>query len=144
VTAGGNPESGEPAAGFRETDSANVEAITQGLERKGWRVFRLPAGIRDKAQFFDAVRSTLPLDPPLSSTRMVWDALSDSLWSGLDDLPQMPLVIHWPEAWTMRETDPDNFGIATEVLRDLPASLSSEKYTVGKPRSVLILQATTP
>jgi hypothetical protein len=45
----------------------------------GWLVFGLPAGIADRAGFFTAIKSVMPLDPPLMGGRS-WDALSDSLW----------------------------------------------------------------
>ena len=69
-----------------------LEKIAEERRQEGWRIFRLPSNIWTKASFFNAVRRTLPLDPPLHSNR-VWDALSDSFWSGLDELDDERIVI---------------------------------------------------
>jgi hypothetical protein len=59
-----------------------------------------PAG-----RFFEAMKALLPLDPPLVGNRS-WDALSDSLWSGLDQLAADNIAIVWPSV---------RFGIFTET-----------------------------
>jgi hypothetical protein len=57
--------------------------------------------------FFDAVRAALPLDPPLVRSQS-WDALSDSVWGGLDSLDTRTIVITWRELQRSRTWHPRN------------------------------------
>jgi hypothetical protein len=108
-------------------------------EGHGWRIFRLPRFIASKEQFFESVRATLPLDPTLHRND-VWDALSDSVWGGLDSLPEDKILILWPDASRMKTQAAADFAIATEILQDLPGSLGDPVITAGNPKSLLIIQ----
>lgn len=78
--------------GLYVVDSGEAERIAEECRHRGWLVMCLPDGVASKGQFFDAIRSTCPLDPPLHSNRS-WDALSDSLWSGLDEVEEEEVAI---------------------------------------------------
>ena len=71
--------------GLHEVTEFDPEAGARELSARGNRVFLLPSGSTDRRSFFDGVRQVLPLDPPVVSHHS-WDALSDSLWSGLHDV----------------------------------------------------------
>jgi hypothetical protein len=68
-----------------------------------------------------------------------WQALSDSLWTGLHALDCRRIVIAWPNAGLMDERAPEDFRTALAVLQDVAESLGSEKYTVGRPKEVYVL-----
>lgn len=126
-------------AGLYIVDEIEAKRISLACEQGGWRLFALPAGIGSKDDFFEGVRSTFPLDPPLQSNRS-WDALADSLWAGLDGLQEGKLVIVWPNAFRMRGLAPKEFDVATSVLSDLCVSLADIEATVGNTKQLLVLQ----
>ena len=99
--------------------------------------FYLGSGIRTTADFFNAARSTFPLNPPLQSDH-VWDALSDSLWSGLDDLSAKEITIVWSGANVMKDYDPRGYELATSTLNDVSKQLGSPEYTCSRPKTVII------
>lgn len=99
--------------------------------------FRFPAtGIRDKDSLFQAVRDTLPLDPPLATSN--WDGLLDSLTSGLAYYGCENVVLLWPEAREMRAASPDDFAIALESFDDVAEMLISSYLPAisGRPMTV--------
>lgn len=118
-----------------------IRAREAALREGRWCVFVLPEGIDSKASFFDAVRLTLPLDPPFGpSDRHKWDALDDSLSAGLLDVEAAAIAILWPDAYIMEAADPDSFRIAMTVFDDLPEVLQHGEWTNdGIPKKVLIL-----
>ncbi len=126
--------------GVHAVNESQAEDIAQARTRDGWRVFRLPAGIDSRQAFFDAVRATLPLDPPLKGNRS-WDALSDSVWSGLDACAENGFVVVWPRYTRMRDAAPADFATATDVLAEVAASLADPEATAGAPKRLVILQA---
>jgi len=95
----------------------------------------------NRSEFFDAVAATLPLDPPLHRVHDVWDALADSLWEGLHELGVDEVVILWSGSDNLRAADPDEFGIACDVMRDLAGSLGDRTLTVDRPVEVTIYLA---
>ncbi|WP_293765983.1 barstar family protein [uncultured Aquitalea sp.] len=91
-----------------------------------------------KDTFCNGVRATLPLDPPLASNHS-WDAINDSLWSGLELLPEEKLLIIWRTASEMRAHDIHNFKIACDTLEDLPKYICDSKKREGKEASLAIV-----
>ena len=91
----------------------------------------------DRAAFFDAVRNTFPLDPPLIGSRS-WDALSDSLWEGLRTLDATQVVIVWRDAEIMSKTHPSDYQIAVAVLEDITATLADTNATAGSTTIVTV------
>ncbi|NJP99981.1 barstar family protein [Streptomyces zingiberis] len=90
-----------------------------------------------RAAFFDAVRRTLPLDPPLVGSGS-WDALSDSLWEGIHGQRCERVVIVWPDAASFAEASPEEFRTALDVLADVAETLSDERATVGRPTELCV------
>ena len=125
--------------GFFTVEALEAEQTVIEREQSGWRIFRLPSNISSKNEFFEGVRHTLPLDPALHSNRS-WDALADSLWAGLDSLPEERIVVVWPDASLMEAQAPDDFAIATNVLTELPISLADVEVTAGATKLLLILR----
>ncbi|MFJ7126897.1 barstar family protein [Streptomyces sp. NPDC098101] len=122
----------EIRGGFHEVPASSVPELLAEAACRGVPAFTLSTGGRtDKEAFFRAVRETLPLDPPLSTTRHVWDALADSLWNGLHDLDVPHAVVVWPDAGPVAEAHGD-YAIALDILRDLPPTLADPRYTGGR------------
>ncbi|WP_146150965.1 barstar family protein [Allosphingosinicella deserti] len=105
----------------------------------GWRIFELPKGISSRGAFFEGVRSTLPLDPPLLGNQN-WDALADSLWSGLDALTDDMILIVWPDSSDMTKNASDDAEIAINILSELPTSLGNDDITAGNTKKVAIIR----
>jgi hypothetical protein len=125
--------------GLFTIDGTEIERLVASYDREGWQIFRLPGSLASKDEFFEGIRQSLPLDPPLQSNRS-WDALSDSLWSGLDNLKERKIVIVWPDASRMKALAPEAFSIATSILMDLITTLADEKTTLGNTKNLRVLQ----
>ncbi len=125
--------------GMYVVTKTEANRIRDECVRSGWKVLRLPAGISSKDEFFEGVRQTLPLDPPLESNRS-WDALADSLWSGLDALSDENILIVWPDASRMEALAADEFAIANSILAEIPDSLADREATVGATKHLVVLQ----
>ncbi|MCX2185294.1 barstar family protein [Streptomyces sp. SKN60] len=131
-------------SGFHEVSGADLPGILAEADRRGVPVFTLStAGRTDKEAFFRAVRETLPLDPPLGTCRMVWDALADSVWGGLHGLKSPRAVVVWPDARPVAgaEAAAGDFRIALDILRDVATSLADLRHTGGRPTQVAVYLA---
>lgn len=134
-------ESGESVRlerGVRHMAGVDVASLRRDLEALGWHVFVLPEGVTDKRSFFQAVRDTIPLDPPLLGDRS-WEALSDSLWSGLDSLDAKNVAMLWPGSATMAALARDDFAVATASLGEVAELLSDVEATVGEPTQLMVI-----
>jgi Barstar (barnase inhibitor) len=92
--------------GVHEVSAEDVHAAAVEGSNSGATVFVLSSeGASSRADFFDAVRTGLRLDPPLIGSKS-WDAFSDSLWSGIDGVDSSVVVITWRELQTWAGTHP--------------------------------------
>jgi hypothetical protein len=123
--------------GVHRRPSLDTAEFGRQLKRNGWSVFSLPPEIGDKSSFCQGVRSTLPVNPPLLTDH--WDALSDSLWSGLDEFNADKIAIIWPGSAKMAHDSPDEFDTAIEIFTDLTDSLADNEMTVGHPKQVAVM-----
>lgn len=125
--------------GLQCSSTIDVAAIRRQATDDGFMTFVLPRfGIVDRPSFFDAIRSTLPLDPPLVGSRS-WDALSDSLWEGLYSLQYSKIVIIWPGAGQMSIRAAADFEIALNVLAEVASLLGDRRATLGATKEVVVL-----
>jgi len=125
--------------GLTRTGALDAEATRRQAEQSGYTTFMLPEkGIVDRVSFFEAVRTTLPLDPPLVGSRS-WDALSDSLWEGLYSHPARRIVILWLGTRGMANSAPADFEMALNVLADVANSLVDPQATREKPKEIAVL-----
>ena len=79
------------------------------------------------SEFFDSVRSTLPLDPPLVSNN--WDAFIDSLDSGVADLESPGAVIIWADAHNLSRVLPDDSRVAMACLARVTEHVADSDQT---------------
>jgi hypothetical protein len=122
-------------AGLIRATGVDPEQVAKQLRGEGWVVFVLPSDISDKAALFEAMRTILPMDPPLVGSRS-WDALSDSLWGGIDQLGEERVAIIWPKAQLKPVSDLDT---ALAVLEGVALSLSDPKATDENPKEVSVV-----
>lgn len=122
----------------------DLERLIACLTERGWTVYILRGThVTDRASFFDAVRAVLPLDPPLLGNRS-WDALSDSIWGGLDALDSDRIAIIWENAASLQDASHTDYETALEIFMELSASLADEQATDGKPKEIaVVIQETT-
>ena len=116
-----------------------LDKIAEERRQGGWRIFRLPSNIWTGTGFFKAVRRTLPLDTPLHSNTS-WDALSDALRSGLDELHDERIVIVWPNSWVLAICNPWAYKIACDVLSTASSHSAHAELASGTVKDVLILR----
>ncbi len=126
-----------PIGGLHDMTHAEPDVLAAELREAGWKVFVLPRGISDRESFFRGVREVAPLDPPVLGDRK-WDALSDSLWNGLDSLDEGRIAIIWPESTTLARVAPDDFIVAQDILAKIAVSLGSVTATVNEPKEVFV------
>jgi hypothetical protein len=122
--------------GVSLVDEAEATEIAKALEREGIPVYQITTGERsDRQAVFDAVRATLPLDPPLLGSHS-WDALYDSLWGGIHALHIDRVALIWPDATYLSDNNPEEFKLAITVLKDTAELLLDESATVDDPTIV--------
>lgn len=125
--------------GLKRTGAVDAEATQRQAEQAGYTTFVLPKnGIVDRASFFEAVRTTLPLVPPLIGSHS-WDALSDSLWEGLYRHSDRRIAILWLGTRGMEIEAPADFEIALNILADIANSLLDPRATRENPKEIAFL-----
>jgi Barstar (barnase inhibitor) len=129
-----------PKQGLLQIADFDIETGVRELVNRGDRVFLLPSGIKDRRAFFEGIRKSLPLDPPIVSNYS-WDALADSLWGGLDSVDASGIAIIWPGSAEMAEAQPEDFEIAKSILLDLTESMADAEAAVGSVKQVLVVLA---
>lgn len=129
----------ELKGGLQRTGALDVAAIQRQATHEGFTALVLPGhGVIDRSSFFDAVRETLPLDPPLVGS-LSWDALSDSLWEGLYEHSSKRLAIIWPGAGDMATRAAADFETALNVLAEVANLLADQQATLGATKEVAVL-----
>lgn len=123
--------------GLNEVSQFDIDNIKSIFD--SWTLFLLPKDINSRTEFFKAVKNNLPLDPILHSDNN-WDALSDSLWSGLEELMEKRIIILWPNARKLKLSDNDAFLKASEILNEIAVSLNDEDAIAGNTKEVKIIQ----
>jgi hypothetical protein len=106
----------------------------------GATVFDLEPAATTREAIFEAVRSSMPLDPPIISSRS-WDALSDSVWGGLHALDSRNILITWARASEFRDAAPAEFDITSGILSGVAEQLLSWEVTYGEPKRVTVVFA---
>ena len=114
--------------GVTAVDHTEAGALVRTARDEGALVHLL-SGAVDRTTFFEAVRSTFPLDPPLSSSH-IWDALEDSLWEGLLQTGHQVQVIVWPDASAFQTAAPNDYATAIQVLTAV-----SQAWRIGRQQS---------
>ena len=125
-------------SGFYLLPELEAKKIISECESLHWKTYKLPSNLSSKNDFFDGVRLTLPLDPPLASNRS-WDALDDSLWSGLDSLLEENILIIWPCANSMRLHGERDFEIVKEIFSGLTKTISNDEITNESKKNLIII-----
>lgn len=121
-------------------DHAELLAQLAGYE---WYVYPIPEGIVDRATFMRIVSDVLPLCPTLIGG-LNWDAWSDSIWGGLDQLGAPKVAVVFPDLRKFRRQQPDNYEIAMGVLQDLVSGLENPCLTRGRPVQLAVFLADFP
>lgn len=124
--------------GVHAVSVADIEAAVRVASTMGAAIFAFSTqGASTRADFFDAVRASLPLDPPLVGSRS-WDALSDSLWGGIEALDASIVLITWTGAADLQKATPYDYDTAISVLWDLTSSLGHQEEAASEPKLVSV------
>lgn len=131
----------EPALRF--VSGLECDAVREAARRAGATSYVLPRDVVDRASFFDAVRATLPLDPPLQGSTS-WDALADSLWEGLHQAGARRVWIVWPGADAMANAAREDFAHAIRVMASVIEPLGDATATNGRPTALTFIVEAPP
>ena len=119
-------------------DAEQLHSLHREALASGYSIYQMPPGINDRASFYDAVRATFSLDPPVVGYAS-WDGLSDSLWEGLMNLSETRIAIFWPDAHSMFQDARRDFETALLVLGDVSEQLNDPVGTVGNPKELVVV-----
>lgn len=121
-------------SGLVSMGSVIPEIISARADEVGFDVYVIstPTG-EDVSEFFDSVRSVLPLDPPLVSNN--WDAFIDSLDSGIANIESPGAVIIWADAGNLQRASPDDSRVAMACLARVTEHVANPDWT---PRPKLL------
>jgi hypothetical protein len=131
-----------PTSGLHQIAEPDVTSAVTFYAAQDYRVFSLTAEIWDRSTFFSALRAALPMDPPLGSDRS-WDALSDSLWGGLERLVNRRIAILWRRSLLFEERQRAEYETACQVLLDVCELLGNPEVT-WPTKEVVVLCASPP
>jgi len=125
-------------SGLVFVDRREIPFLVHNATQRGYRTYSIStAGGSGRVAFFDAVRAMQPQDPPVVSSRS-WDALSDSLWSGIHSSDDENIAIIWDDSLRFSEDSPEEFNEACSMLADIAASLADPGFTAGKPKRMCV------
>lgn len=84
----------------------------------------------------------LPTDPQLGRNEG-WDAMKDSLWGGLRNVPGDRVAIVWADSRKLAQTDPGARRVASEILlvTDVAAPSGLQGPGSGHRKELLVLLA---
>jgi hypothetical protein len=118
-----------------EADLAGLRAL---LDQAGFLLLEIDgAEVRDARSFFAQAKRTLPLDPPLEGT-VNWDAFSDSLWQGIDNLSTPRMALLWTAVHNMLERGLTDLLAAADALSSVARSVRDPSSGIDRPTDVLL------
>jgi hypothetical protein len=118
--------------GVTVIDPSQAQEVGDEAARRDVLIYVISTGGQaGRDVFFDAVRRTLPLNPPIMSSRS-WDALTDSLWQGIYELNRPRVVILWPDSSPFSDAAPGDFEIALSVFDQVASELADVEVTLGE------------
>ena len=98
------------------------------LQRESYELLEIDDGnIEDADSFFQAIRDTLPLDPPLSGV-VNWDAFCDSVWGGLYELGEPRVAIMWTRVERMFAHGLPDLLAVVNCFRDVAIGVNNPNY----------------
>ena len=126
-----------PEFGIHLRQSVPAEELVAKLRAEGWPVYVIDGAPASGAALHEAVRASLPQDPPLGPTPH-WDALLDSVWGGIGALGEKRVAIVWLGSSQLERGDPDAYRIAKEILTDIVFGLADPKFSAGDTTRLLV------
>lgn len=95
--------------------------------------------IESQADFVRESSRTLPLDPPLGPG-LRWDAFSDSLWSGIDELRASRVAIVWYRADVLSAADPRPYAEAQQCFEEVATLAQDPKSGIEVPTTLRLIE----
>lgn len=116
----------------------SLEFIGKKLKEDGFYILQLDGeNIKDATSFFKKVVEVFPQDPPLSG-KCNWDAFTDSLWGGLDELSEEKVAFIWTKVENMFEYGIPDLFMALDCFVELARSVSNYETGISKPIKLII------
>lgn len=111
----------------------SLPGLRQFLARHDFHVIELDGvGVVDGATFLARAAEVLPLDPPLAS-RDNWDAFSDSVWGGLEQLAKERVALIWTSVEEMLKRGLQDLLISVTCLQQVAAEVATARYGISHP-----------
>lgn len=116
----------------------SLEILITSLKKKGYHILKMDGeNVKDAKSFFKEIVNVFPQDPPLSG-QCNWDAFTDSLWGGLDEIAQERVAFIWTKVEEMFEYGIPDLFTALDCFKELASSVSNLEYGISKPVKLLI------
>jgi hypothetical protein len=121
-------------------NAQSLDALEEILREMDYKVYELDGSrIEDAQTFFQIATDVLPLDPPLTQGGQVnWDALSDSMWGGLDRLGEPRVAIVWTRAERMLDHGLPDLLVASTCFQDVAVSVHSPQDGISTIVDLLV------
>ena len=121
---------------------AELPSFCSSLLSKGFRLFVMDAPA-SPSDFFLRATTNFPLNPPIngfgSGEGINWDALTDSIWGGLDACPETKIALVVRDIRALRDTDEAGFSDAIESMLDPAVQVSESKFNDEHVTSVILV-----
>ena len=118
-------------------DASTYDECVRQLANDGFRVFEFH-GDGTAEELFRQFRERLPLDPPISG-QVNWNALVDSLWTGIDSLAESSIALVWRDAWHLLQKDEPQFALAVGVFSEIAADLAVGAYGAREKKHLRVI-----
>ncbi len=117
-------------------DIQDVDVITDYVKDMGYHIYSIDGcKFTTMEDIFIWIKNELPQDPPLSG-KVNFDALTDSLWGGFDELGEEKVVILWSNPNETMNKDKARYDILIDCLEELAKTLTMNEYGIEKPISL--------
>ncbi len=119
-------------------NAQSLNALKSMLQMMAYKVFEIDGSrIEDAQTFFQIAKKVLPLDPPISG-RVNWDALSDSMWGGVDRLGEPRVAYVWTNVERMLDRGLYDLLMASSCFQDVAVSVHDPQHGISTVVDLLV------
>jgi hypothetical protein len=126
---------------FQTINCIKHESLNQlktDLHQKNYRLFELNGEeIHDTGSLFQQIAASFPQDPPLSGN-CNWDALTDSLFGGLDQLGEARVAFIWTHSDNMLHSGLDDLLTAVICFDQVASLVATTEASLSEPVNLLV------
>lgn len=122
------------------------QELSLSLKEAGYEILEINGQAIDSAATFLAqAKENLPLDPPLISKEMHWDAFSDSLFEGITNLPAKNIALIWHKTSNFAKHNQIDYEKTIAELAFVAETAANQEYADNQVKKFLVfLEARLP